>query len=105
MTATRTNCTSRIRHRPCPYRTRRKLPGRGAPFRDLCLRDGDSPGAAPFCDYCRDHDPIVHKPCKYRRREGRGGGKADWCHAIGAFERGDLPCEYCVDKKNERKST
>ena len=51
-----------------------------------------------------------HKPCKHRRRETRDGVTLDWCYAIGGFERGDLPCEYCRDRekddgKNSKKET
>ena len=40
-----------------------------------------------------------HLPCKHRRHETRDGVEMDWCFAIGVEEIGDLPCEYCVDRK------
>ena len=43
--------------------------------------------------------PEKHKPCRNRRRETRDGVTMDWCYAIGCYEVGDMPCEYCVDRK------
>lgn len=44
-----------------------------------------------------------HAPCKYRRRETINGVELDMCYAIG-FERiGDLPCEYCGDRKEMKE--
>jgi len=40
-----------------------------------------------------------HKPCRRRKRETRDGVTMDWCYAIGIEEVGDMPCEYCVDRK------
>ena len=45
--------------------------------------------------------PAEHAPCRHRRRETRNGVTMDWCYAIGAEELGDLPCEYCVDRKKK----
>ena len=42
-----------------------------------------------------------HMPCKYRKREKRDGVELDWCYAIGCVEVGDMPCEYCSDRKKE----
>lgn len=44
--------------------------------------------------------PEKHKPCKHRRRETRDGVTMDWCYAIGCCELGDMPCEYCADRKD-----
>lgn len=40
-----------------------------------------------------------HVPCPRRRRETRDGVTMDWCYAIGVEELGDMPCEYCRDKR------
>lgn len=40
-------------HRPCPYRTRRKV-GRGGVMVDWCTVNGDKPPEAPRCSYCAD---------------------------------------------------
>lgn len=44
----------------------------------------------------------VHAPCKHRKREMRDGVVMDWCYAIGCCEVGDMPCEYCADRKGGR---
>lgn len=44
-----------------------------------------------------------HKPCKHRRRETRDGVTLDWCYAIGCCEIGDMPCEYCADRRQDGK--
>ena len=44
-----------------------------------------------------------HRPCKHRKRETRDGVTMDWCYAIGCCEIGDMPCEYCVDRKMEKQ--
>ena len=43
-----------------------------------------------------------HCPCEHRRREKRYRVTMDWCYAIGVEEVGDLPCEYCADRKNKK---
>lgn len=43
----------------------------------------------------------LHKPCKHRRREVRDGVELDWCYAIGCEEVGDMPCEYCSDRRDD----
>ena len=43
------------------------------------------------------------KSCKHRRRETRNGVTMDWCYAIGFEELGDLVCEYCNERKGEKK--
>ena len=42
-----------------------------------------------------------HAPCGYRRRETRDGITMDWCYAIGAEELGDMPCNYCADRRKD----
>lgn len=42
---------------------------------------------------------IKHKPCKRRKREARDGVEMDWCYAIGCEKVGDMPCEYCADRR------
>ena len=49
-----------------------------------------------------DASKMAHAPCRHRRRETRNGVTMDWCYGIGAFELGDLPCEYCADRKRPR---
>lgn len=44
-----------------------------------------------------------HKPCARRKRERRDGVTMDWCYAIGFEEPGDMPCEYCVDRRKDKK--
>lgn len=46
-------------------------------------------------------EPEPHALCRYRRRELRDGIEMDRCYAIGIEELGDLPCEYCVDERNQ----
>lgn len=46
---------------------------------------------------------MEHKPCKHRKRETREGVTMDWCYAIGCCERGDMPCEYCRDRRDDFK--
>ena len=46
-----------------------------------------------------------HIPCKHRRREIVDDVELDMCYAIG-FERvGDMPCEYCSDRKTNKEKT
>ena len=44
---------------------------------------------------------LEHAPCRYRRRETRHGIAMDWCYAIGAEELGDMPCNYCADRRED----
>lgn len=44
-----------------------------------------------------------HRPCKHRKRETRDGVEMEWCYAIGCVEIGDMPCEYCADRKEKHK--
>ena len=56
----------------------------------------------------RHKDPRAdaRKPCKFRRKERRNGILADWCHAIGFEEVGDMPCNNCeTDRDRQRKRT
>ena len=48
------------------------------------------------------HKRKGHAPCKNRKRETRDGVTMDWCYAIGCCEVGDMPCEYCADRKGGR---
>ena len=45
----------------------------------------------------------LHNPCMHRKRETRDGVEMDWCYAIGCEQAGDMPCEYCADKKAKKK--
>ncbi len=95
---------SRPAHRPCPYRTTRKR--RGQPTHDYCTAAHGSHDSWPLCNYCRDHrGGRARKPCKFRRKEVRGGVLGDWCHAIGAFEVGDMPCDDCQTDEKTRRQT
>lgn len=44
-----------------------------------------------------------HTPCKHRKREVVDGVELDMCYAIGFEKIGDLPCEYCSDRKEKEK--
>ena len=44
----------------------------------------------------------AHAPCRHRRRETRDGVTMDWCYAIGCETVGDMPCEYCRDRRSDR---
>lgn len=88
-------------HRPCPYRTRRKR--NSQPMQDYCTTAHGSHDGWPLCNYCRDERRgAARKPCRFRRKEVRNGVLGDWCHAIGAFELGDLPCDGCQTRKDAK---
>lgn len=90
-------------HRPCPYRTTRK---RDNVTHDYCTAAHGSHDSWPLCNYCRDRrGGQARKPCKFRRKEVRGGVLGDWCHAIGAFEVGDMPCDDCQTDAKTRRQT
>ena len=42
---------------------------------------------------------FAHAPCPYRRAETIHGVPMDMCGAIGSERVGDMPCEYCRDRK------
>ena len=52
----------------------------------------------------RDKEEEQHKPCKHRKRETCDGVTMDWCYAIGCWEVGDIPCEYCNEREYEVKA-
>ena len=72
----------------------------------FCASDLNEDGYCEECERQRSEErrrmtKDTHTPCKFRKREVIDGVELDMCYAIG-FERiGDMPCEYCVDWRNQ----